>query len=169
MSEDTKITWGAVVAGAAIVTGAVLAFNGLVPGIENIGGAITEFVGSIADKIGGWFTSTAAPAVTGAASAAAAGATAAAPGAMDKFAAFLTEHGQKLAGAALMGGGGFFLAMGGGRKPVDDAMDEVISAQDRESYAQKLAMDRAQALMKARMMAASPAHMAQFAPAMARS
>lgn len=136
--SDNSVTWGGVVAGAAVAAGAVLVFPSVVPslagGLESIGEAIVSTVTGIAGEA-------AVPTIS-------------------------AETARTIAGATLLGGGLAYLGMGGSsKKSADDLFDEAVTTQDQAGFAAREDMKRMQALMMARMQVANPQHMAELAAA----
>jgi len=104
MEKSSKVAWGTIVAGAAIVAGAVLFCPTLMDKIPGIGESIVEGAknlgSTIADAIRSLFTTTAPATPSTPIDWAAWGATA-----------------KKVAGAALIGGGAAYLMSSGGEDP----------------------------------------------------
>ena len=122
VGEGSKVKWGAIIAGAAIATGAVL-FGGIM--VSQLPEAIGTAIQEVFKKVGEWATTAHAPEMS-----------AAALGVM-----------KKILGAGLIGGGvAYFL--GGKESPAYDPA--LQSSPADESFALKEDMRRMQGLMVAR-------------------
>ncbi len=149
--QGGSVNWGGVVAGAAVVTGAVL----LAPSImetETIGAAfekisdkVATFAQDLGTKIAGFFTST-TPEVASTE-----------PGLMADLGQWIKANGQALGGAALVGGGAAGLLKSSGETAYVVPASPIPAA----THVENEQMRAISGLMKARMMAANPEYMAQ--------
>jgi hypothetical protein len=128
MAEGSKIKWGTIIAGAAIVAGVALVAPTLFPTLgEKLAGA----AGSIAEWIRNLFSAT--PSAT-----------------PDIINALTGETAQKVTGAALIGGGSAYLLGGDkGSAPVSN-YEQTYTRQADESFAMKEDMRKMRALMELR-------------------
>lgn len=132
VGEDSKIRWGAVIAGAAIATGVALVAPVMIAKFPEMGSGLLDVVGKIGEKIGDLIL----------------GMLGKTPGGVSDA---TVEAVKKLAGAGLIGGGVAYF-MGGRKQPYQDPALQTAPAD--ESFAIKEDMRKMQGLMVARAAAA---------------
>ncbi len=149
--QGGSVNWGGVVAGAAVVTGAVLLAPSIMEeetigeALQAIGGKITTFAQSIGTQIASLFASKAPEVVTNE------------PGLMANLGTWIKDNGAAIGGAALIGGGAAGLLKSSGETAYVVPSNPIPAA----THVENEQMRAINGLMKARMMAANPEYMAQ--------
>jgi hypothetical protein len=133
-AKCTTVKWGAVIAGAAVVAGALL----FAPALAPVGAAIASLFTSSATAVA-TTAATAAPAV-------AATGTGVGTAAIEAITALVSNPlTQRVGGAALLGGGAAYFL--GGEKEAPHAHHEALAHENRESFAMTEDMRKTQMKM----------------------